>query len=309
MPDGNRFLARNERAYMKIDIERFADGPIIRPNMDARMGDNVNGPTLIEVPGWIKNPLGKYYLYFGHHDGRYIRLAYANDLQGPWQTYEPGVLPLNQSLFQGHIASPDVLVDDEEKCIRLYYHGAPKPTYTGQKQFTRVALSADGLTFEAQAEQLGLPYMRSVRHDGWYYSIAMPGQLYRSRDGLTNFETGPNPFEPGMRHSALLVLQDRLIIFYTQVGDTPERILWSEIDLTHDWNDWTPTSPNLLLEPDRDYEGGGLKLVASERGLAKGRVRQLRDPAVFDDGQRIYLLYSVAGESGIAIAQLKLSEI
>ena len=49
---------------MKIDVERFADGPIIRPNMDARMGDNVNGPTLIEVPGWIKNPLGKYYLYF-----------------------------------------------------------------------------------------------------------------------------------------------------------------------------------------------------------------------------------------------------
>ena len=103
--------------------------------------------------------------------------------------------------------------------------------------------------------------------------------------------------------------RDRLIVFYTQVGDTPERILWSEIDLTDDWNDWTPTAPNLLLEPDRDYEGGGLKLVASERGLAKGRVRQLRDPAIFDDGQRIYLLYSVAGECGIAIAKLNLSEI
>ena len=137
----------------------------------------------------------------------------------------------------------------------------------------------------------------------------MPGQFYRSRDGLTNFETGPNPFEPGMRHSALLVLQDRLIIFYTQVGDTPERIIWSEIDLTDDWNDWMPTSPQLLLEPDCDYEGGRLKLVASERGLAKGQVRQLRDPAIFDDGQRTYLLYSVAGESGIAIARLKLSDI
>ena len=217
------------------------------------------------------------------------------------------VLPLNQSLFQGHIASPDVLVDDKEKRIRLYYHGAPKPTYAGQKQFTRVALSADGLTFEAQAEQLGLPYMRTVRHDGWYYSIAMPGQLYRSRDGLTNFETGPNPFEPGMRHSALLVLQDRLIVFYTQVGDTPERILWSEIDLTDDWNDWTPTSPNILLEPDRDYEGGSLKLVASERGLANGGT-PTEIPLSSTMDKEFYLLYSVAGESGIAIAKLKLSE-
>jgi hypothetical protein len=293
---------------MKIDIERLGDGPIIRPHMDARMGDNVNGPTLIKVPNWIENPLGKYYLYFGHHDGRYIRLAYAEDLQGPWQTHEPGVLPLEQSLFRGHIASPDVLVDHETKCIRLYYHGAPKPTHSGQKQFTRVALSADGLTFEAREEQLGLPYMRTIRHGGWYYAIAMPGQFYRSRDGLTNFESGPNPFEPGMRHAALLVQQDRLIVFYTQVGDTPERVLWSEIDLTRDWGDWTPTAPCLLLEPERAYEGGDLKLVASERGLAKGRVRQLRDPGVFDDGKGIFLLYSVAGEHGIAIAKLKPSE-
>ena len=85
---------------MKIDVERFAGRPIIRPNMDARMGDNVNGPTLIEVPSWIKNPLGKYYLYFGHHDGRYIRLAYA-DLQGPWQTYQPECYRSIRVYFRG----------------------------------------------------------------------------------------------------------------------------------------------------------------------------------------------------------------
>ena len=39
-------------------VERLATNPIIRPNMDARMGDNVNGPSVIRVPGWIPNPLG-----------------------------------------------------------------------------------------------------------------------------------------------------------------------------------------------------------------------------------------------------------
>ena len=34
-------------------------------------------------------------------------------------------------------------------------------------------------------------------------------------------------------------------------------------------------------------------------------MHELRDPAIFRDGAKTYLLYSVAGESGIAIAELK----
>ena len=37
---------------------------------------------------------------------------------------------------------------------------------------------------------------------------------------------------------------------------------------------------------------------------APGRVRQLRDPAIFREDRKTYLLYSVAGESGLAIAEL-----
>jgi hypothetical protein len=33
-------------------------------------------------------------------------------------------------------------------------------------------------------------------------------------------------------------------------------------------------------------------------------VNQLRDPAVFAEDDRIFLLYTVAGESGIAIAEV-----
>jgi beta-xylosidase len=39
----------------------------------------------------------------------------------------------------------------------------------------------------------------------------------------------------------------------------------------------------------------------------KGRENALRDPAIFEDTDgRVYLLYSVAGESGIGIAELLL---
>ena len=64
-------------------VVRLADGPIIVPSMDARMGSNIQGPSLIRVPNWIDNPLGKYYLYFGDHRGTYIKLAYADDITGP----------------------------------------------------------------------------------------------------------------------------------------------------------------------------------------------------------------------------------
>ena len=87
------------------------------------MGDNINGPSLIRVPDWIENPLGRYYLYFGHHKGRYIRLAYADDISGPWRIHSPGVLSLEDSYFAGHIASPDVHVDAENGRIRMYFHG------------------------------------------------------------------------------------------------------------------------------------------------------------------------------------------
>src|SRR5687767_15557512 len=106
-PAGPRRLRRPTEDD-RMHIRRFPENPIIRPNMDARMGDNINGPSLIRVPDWVERPLGRYYLYFGHHDGRYIRLAYADDLHGPWQTHKPGVLPLAASHFAGHIASPDV---------------------------------------------------------------------------------------------------------------------------------------------------------------------------------------------------------
>ena len=281
---------------------RLFDRPIITPHMDDRIGENINGPSLVRVPDWVENPLGRYYLYFAHHRGKYIRLAYADALAGPWHPYEPGTLPLEESFYSGHVASPDVHVDDARREIRMYYHGhTPR-----EPQTSRVALSTDGIRFTARPEILGPSYFRVWRSDSWWYAIGMPGRLFRSRDGLTDFEEGPTLFTPDMRHTAVLVRGHTLHVFYSNVGDAPERILHSTIDLRRDWRDWTATPPETVLAPERDYEGADLPLEPSVRGWAPRRVRQLRDPAIFCEGEDVYLLYSVAGEHGIAIARLEL---
>ena len=60
-------------------------GLLIYPNMLKRKeGENINGPSLIKVPKWINNPLCRYYLYFSHHKGKYIRMAFSNSIEGPY---------------------------------------------------------------------------------------------------------------------------------------------------------------------------------------------------------------------------------
>ena len=294
-----------------MKVERFPTNPIITPSLDERIGTNINGPSLIRAPDWLPDPLGRYYLYFAHHKGKYIRLAYADQLQGPWTTYGPGVLDLQDSYFENsrdghHVASPDVHVDDASREIRMYYHGVAHED--GQSnQRSRVAISKDATTFTAREELLGNSYFRVFQYGGYHYAQGMPGHFYRSRDGLTGFEEGPVLFSEAFRHCALKLDRDTLSVFYSNAGDRPERIFRSTIDLTPDWMDWKESEPVTVLEPEMDYEGVSLPLEPSLRGLTEVSVRQLRDPAIFEEDGSTYLLYSVAGEDGIGIA--KISEL
>jgi len=298
-----------------MKIERLPNNPIVTPDLDPGVGNNINGPSLIRVPEWIENPLGKYYLYFASHTGEHIRLACADLLEGPWHVYSPGTLHLKDSFCEAHIASPDVHVDHEHKEIRMYYHGpipaSECPEESAERKFpvlgnqrTRVATSKDGIHFAARRVVVGASYFRMFPWDDMHYGIAMPGIFYRSADGLSDFETGPILFDGRMRHTAVRVVGKTLYIFYSNVGDRPERILLSTIKLEPDWMEWRATEPVTVLEPETEYEGADYPLEPSVRGKAKGRVRQLRDPAIFDEAGNTYLLYSVAGESGIAIARI-----
>jgi hypothetical protein len=298
-----------------VEARRLAGNPIIRPEMlPGKDGANINGPSLIRAPSWLTNRLGTYYLYFAHHNGNYIRLAYADRLAGPWKVHEPGTLQLKDALgCTGHIASPDVHVDEERREIRMYFHG-PAEGGGGQKAF--VAASKDGLHFQAAEEVLGLFYFRVFQWQEAWLAMAKGGLLYHSKDGLTQFVKGPNPFPgseardenyntPGPRHVALHRVGDVLWVYYSNIGDAPERILRCHIQLAGDWKTWRASAPEEVLRPQLDYEGAKLPLKKSVAGAMSGPENALRDPCLFVDADgRVYLLYSVAGESGIGMAEL-----
>ena len=302
-----------------IQTRRFQQNPVVRPEMlPGNAGDNINGPSLVRVPSWISNRLGNYYLYFAHHSGSYIRLAYADKLDGPWKIHEPGTLRLAQAAgCTGHIASPDVHVDESRKEIRMYFHG-PARAGGGQKSF--VATSKDGLHFKASSSPLGIFYFRVFRWQDEWFAMAKGGLLYRSKDGLTQFQEGHNPFpgsegrdqsynSPGPRHVALQLVGDNLWVYYSNIGDAPERILRSRVHLTREWTNWKASAPQEVLRPAIAYEGVDVPLTPSVAGTMKGRENALRDPAIFTDADgRTYLLYSTAGESALAIAELQTSE-
>ena len=285
-----------------MKVRRLDGNPIIRPHMDDRMGDNINGPSLIRVPGWVRNPLGRYYLYFAHHQGTYIRLAFADSLEGPWRIHSPGVLDLEDSFFDAHIASPDVHVLDDRREIRMYYHGCSLPEWSNQ--VTRVAASPDGIDFTAHPEILGSCYWRVFQWREHYYTLEMPGKFRRSPTGVSDFEEGPTLFTADMRHSAVQRDRDTLKVYYSNANDRPERILSATVGLEADWHDWNAAEPIDLLSPETEYEGADCPVEASQRGSVHYPVHQLRDPCIFEDSGRTYLLYSVAGERGIAIGEL-----
>lgn len=316
-------------------VHRLLDRPIISPESHPSIGVNIQGPSAVKVPDWIDRPLGAYYLYFADHKGGHIRLAYADRATGPWTVHPPGSLRLEQSGFlteppevtpeqfaafearykergaamshdvlseitTPHIASPDVHVDAAGRRIVMYFHGLDDVG----TQVTRAAVSRDGIRFDARAEILGRSYMRVLKHDGMTYAMAMPGQFYRSQDGFHAFETGPTLFNANMRHAALLKRGDILWVFWTQVGHAPERILVSRIDISGDWRGWRESEAVEVLRPEFDWEGADAPVIPSVRSTAYGQVNQLRDPAILEDGDRVYLFYAVAGESGIALGEV-----
>jgi hypothetical protein len=136
----------------------------------------------------------------------------------------------------------------------------------------------------------------------------------RSKDGLGLFGETNNAFDlatqdkqskAAIRHTALKLDGKTLSVFYSRAGDTPERIMVSTVELADVHTSWRLSAPQEVLQPEMDYEGAKLPLVASKGGLVNGPAHQLRDPAIFREDGKTYLLYSVAGEHGIAIAELK----
>ncbi len=265
---------------------------------------NINGASIIKVPDWLENPLGNYYLYFASHTGKYIRLAYSDNLMGPYSIYRDGCLNISQTNCKSHIASPDVHIDGDK--ILMYYHGDLED---GQKSF--LSTSVDGINFKTDNKVLGEFYFRVFKYKDKVYSIAKnkneDSVIYQSDSYDGEFKRIFNIL-PNSRHTAVYLKDDYLYIFYTVVKDAPESIYYCKLKLSENVEDWKVISNNRLTIPQYRYEGGGSQIIPSNFGSATLRygnipLNELRDPCIFEDDD-LYLLYTFSGEAGIAIGKL-----
>ncbi len=320
-----------------IRAERVVDRPIIAPDMlPGDEGESINGPSLIRVPDWVPNRLGRYYLYFAHHDGKYIRFAHADELTGPWTIMPDGLLPVaEQQVLRGHIASPEAVIDEETKQVYLFTHGSPQGEGA---QVSTVAVSTDGRTFRDLGRVVGPAYLRVFRHEGAWYALNGSGMLRRAAQIGEPFEPvakiigqdildALDPWlrgEPGavppeqrpksgdgryaIRHVGTDVHDGRLYVYFSCLKHRPERIIATVVEMQGSPETWKARGVFEVLQPDRPWEGADLPLAYSRGGstikYGYNRVRELRDPGVYREGDDAWLLYSTAGEYGLGLARL-----
>lgn len=321
---------------------RLGESPIVTGAMlPGEDGASINGPSLVKVPEWVENPLGRYYLYFSHHAGKYLRLACADQLEGPWKIVDGGVMPLSaQTAVTDHIASPQVVIDETARRFYLYYHGVnpnPAAKVGGDEeggQVSGVAVSADGIHFEATGGVIGPAYLQVFQHDGRWFAFnhsgllrgaAKPGGPFTpiasilgpdilaavdpallGEPGAAPAESRPThgPFRYSIRHVGVDVAGDRLFVYFSCVGHRPERILRTVVEMQGPPETWRARGVTEVLRPEKPWEGADLPLAYSRGGISLKRVNELRDPAVFRDGSRAWLIYTVAGENGLGLAEI-----
>ena len=225
-----------------LTVERVGTNPIIDgasfSAIGASGGSNINGPSCVRIPDWVESadradPSAQYYLYFGNHSGDEIRMAWAADLTGPWNIFNmgdnddprvagDGVLDLGPSgaiefsggvrVF-GHIASPDVEIDEANQRFIMYFHGPANGTSPDEGEFdtasqkTLVATSATGLNFNLPTGVgsggvgggetghgmrnaiLGNAYFRTFRYDGELYAFSNYGPIWKAPNAAVPWQT------------------------------------------------------------------------------------------------------------------------
>jgi len=82
--------------------------------------------------------------------------------------------------------------------------------------------------------------LRYFKKRDWYYLLGMPGIIYRSKSMLGPWESSLRSyFDYNMRHNACLVRGDTLYVVWSRVGDSPESLLISKMDISNpDWDEW-----------------------------------------------------------------------
>lgn len=170
-------------------------------------GDNINGPSLIRIPDFITrnnrvNQNANYYLYFGHHAGEYIRMAWAENVTGPYTLHDAGAsigdrgvlddnrnridLDNNVGIQDSHLASPDVHVDFDNERIIMYFHaGGYRFNGTNintQRSFVNTSSRGDEFRRrDTEPVVLGDSYFRVFEDNNTLYAMDNRGIPRRAR--------------------------------------------------------------------------------------------------------------------------------
>ncbi len=90
-------------------------------------------PSIIKTEGRVKNPLGKYYMYYSPHAHSGISMAYSDSIEGPWKEYQ------GNPVLEGS-AAPDIRWIKEKGKFNMWGHR--------KNAKTELWTSDDGLNFE-----------------------------------------------------------------------------------------------------------------------------------------------------------------
>jgi len=90
-------------------------------------------PSIIKMEGRVKNPLGKYYMYYSPHKHIAISIAYSDKIEGPWTEYQ------GNPVIEGPSA-PDIRWIKEKGKFYMWGHR--------KNSQTELWTSDDGIHFE-----------------------------------------------------------------------------------------------------------------------------------------------------------------
>lgn len=325
--------------------------PLLNPRASMDRFGSVNSPMPVKIRAWMSKSLQthSYVLYFSSHIDvpkvtENVSLLVATEaITGPWMQSVGTQLKFSDIPCKS-FHSPSVAVDDRVEVLHMFVHGHKCKNVKGS-QPTLAFSSRDALNwkFAAQLDDTlkNVFYLTppTAQHpDGFYYSVAKTqesrtgsGVLCRSLHLEGPFEVGP-VVSQGMRHADVQLVKNRyLFIFFTLIGDEPERILLGTIDTFQgalNWMDWRLLPGPTIFEPTATSGGpDGLDvrirtersdaILPSRPGPSSGDDGGTRDPRFisslssgtksFGDILSGYLFFAAHGETIISVAFIRIN--
>jgi len=237
-----------------------------------------------------------------------LGLFVAENLEtGPWHDISHLLKVDAKSIACDSLHAPDVHVDSFRRQLVMYVHGhgcrSADGTHIGNQPTFKLE-SIDGLVWQPFRQvhrdetqnHSSLPFMM----EGLFYTrlffmkddVFVFGKSQENQEGYLTVSSGKtlNVFNSsqrvqllkGVRHFSIHRVADVLLIFFTLISDNPERIMMGTLDLTKSWLEWEILPGPIILQPELQYEHGGVDNFPSKAGSAGCKPKhELRDPFFF----------------------------